>query len=126
MTAPGAEWSPQTSPSALLGLMLPSRWVAAYDITCNAILPDSVRRLSSKVGEEEQRAGGRARRSTGVVARAAPSHAGRLVTDAEVASAVRFVVSDETSGVNGETLGVGLEHCGVDHGNEATYRVLTM
>jgi NAD(P)-dependent dehydrogenase (short-subunit alcohol dehydrogenase family) len=45
-------------------------------------------------------------------ARAARSYAGRLVAEGEVAAAIRFLVSDEASGVNGEALGVGLQPWG--------------
>jgi NAD(P)-dependent dehydrogenase (short-subunit alcohol dehydrogenase family) len=62
------------------------------------------------VAEEADRIGGTVEEAW--AARAARSYAGRLVTDAEVAAAIRFLASDEASGVNGEALGVGLQPWG--------------
>jgi NAD(P)-dependent dehydrogenase (short-subunit alcohol dehydrogenase family) len=86
--------------------------VAAHGITCNAVLPGPVRTATAelKVAEEAARAGGTVEEAW--AARAARSHAGRLVSDAEVAAAIRFLVSDEASGINGEALGVGLQPWG--------------
>jgi NAD(P)-dependent dehydrogenase (short-subunit alcohol dehydrogenase family) len=86
--------------------------VAPYGITCNAVLPGSVRTATaeSKVAEEAARAG--VTHEEAWAARAARSHAGRLVEAGEVAAAIRFLVSDAASGVNGEALGVGLQPWG--------------
>jgi NAD(P)-dependent dehydrogenase (short-subunit alcohol dehydrogenase family) len=86
--------------------------VAAHGITCNAVLPGSVRTATAelKVAEEAARAG--ATVEEGWAARAARSHAGRLVSEAEVAAAIRFLVSAEAGGVNGEALGVALQPWG--------------
>jgi len=98
------------SKHALLGLTRAvAVEVAAHGITCNAVLPGSVRTATAelKVAEEAARAGGTVEQAW--AARAARSYAGRLVSDAEVAAAIRFLVSDEASGVNGEALVVGLQ-----------------
>jgi NAD(P)-dependent dehydrogenase (short-subunit alcohol dehydrogenase family) len=86
--------------------------VAPHGITCNAVLPGSVRTATAeiKVAEEAARAGGTVEDAW--AERAARSYAGRLVTSAEVAAAIRFLASDEASGVNGEALGVGLQPWG--------------
>jgi NAD(P)-dependent dehydrogenase (short-subunit alcohol dehydrogenase family) len=86
--------------------------VAAHGITCNAVLPGSVRTTTAelKVAEEAAHAG--VTHEEAWAARAARSYAGRLVSDAEVAAAVRFLVSAEASGINGEALGVGLQPWG--------------
>jgi NAD(P)-dependent dehydrogenase (short-subunit alcohol dehydrogenase family) len=86
--------------------------VAAHGITCNAVLPGSVRTATAelKIAEEAARAG--ATLEEAWAARAARSYAGRLVSDTEGAAAIRFLVSDEASGVNGEALVVGLQPWG--------------
>jgi NAD(P)-dependent dehydrogenase (short-subunit alcohol dehydrogenase family) len=101
------------SKHGLLGLMRAvAVEVAAHGITCNAVLPGSVRTSTAelKVAEEARRAGGTVDEAW--AARAARTHAGRLVSDAEVAAAIRFLVSDEASGVNGDALVVGLQPWG--------------
>jgi 3-hydroxybutyrate dehydrogenase len=101
------------SKHALLGLMRAVAVEAAeYGITCNAVLPGSVRTRTSelKVAEEAVQAGRTVEEAW--AARAARSYAGRLVTDAEVAAAIRFLVGDEASGINGEALTVGLQPWG--------------
>jgi NAD(P)-dependent dehydrogenase (short-subunit alcohol dehydrogenase family) len=86
--------------------------VAGYGVTCNAVLPGSVhtRTAELKVAEEADRAGGTIEEAW--AARAARSYAGRLVTEEEVAAAIRFLVAEEASGVNGEALGIGLQPWG--------------
>ena len=86
--------------------------VAEYGVTCNAVLPGSVRTRTAelKVAEEAARSGGTIEEAW--AARAARSHAGRLVAEEEVAAAIRFLASEEASGVNGEALGVGLQPWG--------------
>jgi NAD(P)-dependent dehydrogenase (short-subunit alcohol dehydrogenase family) len=101
------------SKHGLLGLMRAvAVEVAPFGVTCNAVLPGSVRTETAerKVAEEAERAGGTVEQAW--AARAARSYAGRLVTDAEVAAAIRFLASDAASGVNGEALGVGLQPWG--------------
>jgi 3-hydroxybutyrate dehydrogenase len=101
------------SKHALLGLTRAvAVEVAEYGITCNAVLPGSVRTRTSelKVADEAARAGVTIEEAWS--ARAARSYAGRLVAEGEVAAAIRFLVSDEASGVNGEALGVGLQPWG--------------
>jgi NAD(P)-dependent dehydrogenase (short-subunit alcohol dehydrogenase family) len=63
-----------------------------------------------KVAEEADRAGGTMEEAW--AARAARSYAGRLVGEDEVAAAIRFLVAEEASGVNGEALGIGLQPWG--------------
>ncbi|MGZ4194766.1 MAG: SDR family NAD(P)-dependent oxidoreductase, partial [Solirubrobacteraceae bacterium] len=98
-----------TSKHGLLGLMRAvAVEVAAYGVTCNAVLPGSVRTRTAeaKVAEEAALAGttteaawqARAQRTTG----------GRLVTTSEVAETITFLASEEASGVNGQALGVTL------------------
>jgi NAD(P)-dependent dehydrogenase (short-subunit alcohol dehydrogenase family) len=86
--------------------------VAGYGVTCNAVLPGSVRTRTAelKVAEEADRAGGTIDEAW--AARAARSYAGRLVGENEVAAAIRFFVAEEASGVNGEALGIGLQPWG--------------
>jgi NAD(P)-dependent dehydrogenase (short-subunit alcohol dehydrogenase family) len=101
------------SKHALLGLARAvAVEVAEYGITCNAVLPGSVRTRTSeqKVADEAERA--RVSIEEAWRARAARSYAGRLVAEDEVAAAIRFLVSDEASAVNGEALGVGLQPWG--------------
>lgn len=98
-----------TSKHGLLGLMRAvAVEVAGHGVTCNAVMPGSVRTLTAehKVAEEAEHAGttvetaweARARRTTG----------GRLVTATEVANTIAFLASAEASGVNGQALGVTL------------------
>jgi NAD(P)-dependent dehydrogenase (short-subunit alcohol dehydrogenase family) len=101
------------SKHGLLGLMRAvAVEIAPHGITCNAVLPGSVRTATAeiKVAEEAARSGGTIEDAW--AARAARSYAGRLVTDAEVAAAIRFLASDGASGVNGEALGIGLQPWG--------------
>jgi NAD(P)-dependent dehydrogenase (short-subunit alcohol dehydrogenase family) len=101
------------SKHGLLGLMRAvAVEVAPYGVTCNAVLPGSVRTATAelKVVEEAARSGASVEEAW--AARAARSYAGRLVTNAEVAAAIAFLASDEASGVNGEALGVGLQPWG--------------
>jgi NAD(P)-dependent dehydrogenase (short-subunit alcohol dehydrogenase family) len=98
-----------TSKHGLLGLMRAvAVEVAGHGVTCNAVLPGSVRTQTAerKVAEEAEAAGitieaaweARAGRTTG----------GRLVSAAEVADTIAFLACDEASGVNGQALGVTL------------------
>ena len=101
------------SKHGLLGLVRAvSVEVAGYGVTCNAVLPGSVRTRTAelKVAEEADRAGGTIDEAW--AARAARSYAGRLVGETEVAAAIRFLVAEEASGVNGEALGIGLQPWG--------------
>jgi 3-hydroxybutyrate dehydrogenase len=101
------------SKHALLGLARAvAVEVAQYGITCNAVLPGSVRTATAerKVAEEAERAGRTIEEAW--AARAARSYAGRLVEADEVAAAIRFLVDDRAGGVNGEALGVALQPWG--------------
>jgi NAD(P)-dependent dehydrogenase (short-subunit alcohol dehydrogenase family) len=86
--------------------------VAPYGVTCNAVLPGSVRTRASerKVLEEATAAGidvDEAWRR-----RAERTVAGRLVEADEVAAVVAFLATDAASGVNGEAVGVALQASG--------------
>jgi 3-hydroxybutyrate dehydrogenase len=101
------------SKHGLLGLMRAvAVEVAEYGVTCNAVLPGSVRTQTAelKVAEEARRTGVSVEEAW--AARERRSFAGRLVDEAEVAAAIRFLASDGASGVNGEALGVGLQPWG--------------
>jgi 3-hydroxybutyrate dehydrogenase len=82
--------------------------VAGHGVTCNAVLPGSVRTRTSerKVAEEAQAAGTTVEAAW--EARAARTTGGRLVTTTEVADTIAFLCSDAGSGVNGQTVGVTL------------------
>lgn len=82
--------------------------VAGYGVTCNAVLPGSVRTETAelKVADEARVSGisieqaweARVKRTTG----------GRLVTAEEVASTVAFLAGEDAGGVNGQAVGVTL------------------
>jgi NAD(P)-dependent dehydrogenase (short-subunit alcohol dehydrogenase family) len=98
-----------TSKQGLLGLMRAvAVEVAGHGVTCNAVLPGSVRTRTSerKVAEEAQAAGTTVEAAW--EARAARTTGGRLVTTTEVADTIAFLCSDAASGVNGQTVGVTL------------------
>ena len=82
--------------------------VAADGVTCNAVLPGSVRTRTAerKVAEEARLAGITVEEAW--AARAARTTAGRLVTPEEVAAAIVFLAGEEAAGVNGQALGVTL------------------
>jgi NAD(P)-dependent dehydrogenase (short-subunit alcohol dehydrogenase family) len=86
--------------------------VSGTGVTCNAVMPGSVRTRTAelRVAEEAAAAG------TGVEEawqrRAERTTAGRLITPEEVAAAVGFLASEAAGGVNGEALGVALQASG--------------
>jgi NAD(P)-dependent dehydrogenase (short-subunit alcohol dehydrogenase family) len=86
--------------------------VAAYGVTCNAVLPGSVRtRMAEvKVGREAEDAGISVDEAW--ERRAQRVQAGRLVTAEEVAATIAFLASDEASGINGEAVTVALQGYG--------------
>ncbi len=86
--------------------------VSAYGVTCNAVLPGTVRTKTSelKVAEEAARTGTTPEEAW--AARVARTHAGRLVKAEEVAAVVGFLASDDASAVNGEAIGVALQTFG--------------
>jgi NAD(P)-dependent dehydrogenase (short-subunit alcohol dehydrogenase family) len=83
--------------------------VAPYGVTCNAVLPGTVRtRMAElKVEQEADRSGMTIDEAW--AARAARTWAGRLVAAEEVASAIAFLASDEASAINGVALEVALQ-----------------
>lgn len=102
-----------TSKHGLLGLTRAvALEAAAYGVTCNAVLPGSVRTKASelKVAEEAARAGTTLEEAW--AARAARTVAGRLVKAEEVAAVVGFLAGEDASAVNGETIGVALQAFG--------------
>lgn len=102
-----------TSKHGLLGLTRAvALEVGASGVTCNAVLPGSVRTRASelKVAEEAVRAG--ITPDEAWEARAARTQAGRLVKAEEVAAAVAFLASEDASAVNGEAIGVALQAFG--------------
>ncbi len=82
--------------------------VAPYGVTCNAVLPGWVRSQQSDADAEREA------QLRGIDAgqvwreRAASYPAGRIVKAEEVASVITFLVSEQASGVNGETITVAL------------------
>jgi 3-hydroxybutyrate dehydrogenase len=102
-----------TSKHGLLGLTRAvALEVAAHGVTCNAVLPGSVRTRTSelKVAEEAERSGSTVEEAW--QAREARTVAGRLVRAEEIAAVVAFLASEEASAVNGETIGVALQAYG--------------
>jgi 3-hydroxybutyrate dehydrogenase len=83
--------------------------VAPFGITCNAVLPGSVRTRTAelKVRSEAERAGTSVEDAW--LARLARYPAGRFVTPDEVAETIAFLAGDEASGVNGVGLLVALQ-----------------
>lgn len=82
--------------------------VASFGATCNAVLPGWVRtEMAERDAEQEA-----ARRGLTVEAvwaeRAASYPAGRVLKPEEIARVIGFLVSDEASGINGETITVAL------------------
>jgi NAD(P)-dependent dehydrogenase (short-subunit alcohol dehydrogenase family) len=80
--------------------------VASRGVTCNAVLPGSVRTRTAeaKVETEAARAGVSVEEAW--AARVARFRAGRLVTAEEVAHAIGFLASEEASGINGAAVPV--------------------
>jgi NAD(P)-dependent dehydrogenase (short-subunit alcohol dehydrogenase family) len=83
--------------------------VAPYGVTCNAVLPGSVRTRTSdlKVAEEAKRRGVSVDEAW--ADRARGYRAGRIVEADEVAHTIAFLASDEASGINGEGVVVALQ-----------------
>jgi NAD(P)-dependent dehydrogenase (short-subunit alcohol dehydrogenase family) len=86
--------------------------IAGTGVTCNAVLPGSVRTATAerKVASEAQFAGTTIEEAW--AARAARTPAGRLVEADEVAAAIAFLASDAASGVNGDAITVALQPYG--------------
>jgi NAD(P)-dependent dehydrogenase (short-subunit alcohol dehydrogenase family) len=101
------------SKHGLLGLMRAvAIEVAGNGVTCNAVLPGSVRTATAerKVAREAELAG--VTIDAAWAARAARTAAGRLIQVEEVASTIAFLASDAASGINGEALSVALQAYG--------------
>jgi NAD(P)-dependent dehydrogenase (short-subunit alcohol dehydrogenase family) len=83
--------------------------VAPFGVTCNAVLPGTVRtRMAElKVEQEASRAGITVDEAW--AARAAQTRAGRLVSPGEVAATIAFLASDEASAINGVAVEVSLQ-----------------
>ncbi|HTW97781.1 MAG TPA: SDR family oxidoreductase [Acidimicrobiales bacterium] len=83
--------------------------VAPFGVTCNAVLPGSVRTRTAelKVRSEAQRA--RTTVDAAWQARLSRYYAGRFVTPAEVAETIAFLASAQASGINGIGLLVALQ-----------------
>ncbi|MDX6562824.1 MAG: hypothetical protein QOD65_2638 [Gaiellales bacterium] len=86
--------------------------VAGTGVTCNAVLPGSVRTATAelRVSKEAELAGTTVDEAW--AARAARTPAGRLVETAEVAATIAFLASDAASGINGEAISVALQSYG--------------
>lgn len=80
--------------------------VAAGGVTCNAVLPASVRTATAehKVAEEAAEAGLTVEEAW--AARAARSPAGRLIEPREVAAAIVFLAGEDAGAINGAALTV--------------------
>jgi 3-hydroxybutyrate dehydrogenase len=86
--------------------------VASYGVTCNAVLPGSVRTRTSEIKVSDEAAAAGIELDEAWERRAQRTAAGRLVDADEVAAAVAFLASDAASGVNGEAVGVSLQASG--------------
>ena len=86
--------------------------VAGSGVTCNAVLPGSVRTATAerRVAKEAELAGSTIDEAW--AARAARTPAGRLITPEEVGAAIAFLASDAASGINGEAISIALQSYG--------------
>lgn len=83
--------------------------VARFGVTCNAVLPGSVRTATAELKVEQEAARSGVSVEEAWAARAAGYEAGRLVTAEEVAGTIAFLASAEASGINGESVTVALQ-----------------
>jgi NAD(P)-dependent dehydrogenase (short-subunit alcohol dehydrogenase family) len=83
--------------------------VAPYGVTCNAVLPGSVRTRTSELKVEQEAVQAGIGVDEAWAARAARSRAGRLVTAEEVAAAIAFLAGDDAGAINGVGLEVALQ-----------------
>jgi NAD(P)-dependent dehydrogenase (short-subunit alcohol dehydrogenase family) len=86
--------------------------VSGTGVTCNAVMPGSVRTRTSELRVAEEAAAAGTSIEEAWTRRAERTLAGRLVEADEVAAAVAFLASDAAGGVNGEALGVNLQASG--------------
>jgi NAD(P)-dependent dehydrogenase (short-subunit alcohol dehydrogenase family) len=86
--------------------------IAGSGVTCNAVLPGSVRTATAelRVAREAELAGSTIDEAWAV--RAARTPAGRLITPEEVGAAIAFLASDAASGINGEAVSIALQSYG--------------
>ena len=83
--------------------------VAPHGVTCNAVLPGSVRTKTAELKVEREAASAGITVEQAWSARVSRYRAGRLVTAEEVAEAILFLASEAASGVNGVGLLVALQ-----------------
>jgi NAD(P)-dependent dehydrogenase (short-subunit alcohol dehydrogenase family) len=95
-----------SSKAGLLGLVRAVAWdVAPFDVRCNAVCPGWVRETATATEGSERLARATGRDVEEIWSeRAARYPDRRLVTVDEVARAVVFLVSEQSSGINGEEL----------------------
>jgi NAD(P)-dependent dehydrogenase (short-subunit alcohol dehydrogenase family) len=86
--------------------------VSGTGVTCNAVLPGSVRTATAEIRVASEAALAGTTIEEAWAARAARTPAGRLITPEEVAAAIAFLASDAASGVNGEAISVALQAYG--------------
>jgi NAD(P)-dependent dehydrogenase (short-subunit alcohol dehydrogenase family) len=86
--------------------------VSGTGVTCNAVLPGSVRTATAEIRVASEAALAGTTIEEAWAARAARTPAGRLITPEEVAAAIAFLASDAASGVNGEAISVALQAFG--------------
>ena len=83
--------------------------LAPYGVTCNAVLPGSVRTRTAEAKVAREAAAGGMTVEEAWDARRARYRAGRFVTAREVAEVIGFLASEQAAGVNGEGVLVALQ-----------------
>jgi NAD(P)-dependent dehydrogenase (short-subunit alcohol dehydrogenase family) len=97
------------SKHALVGLMRAvAQDVAAFGVTCNAVMPGWVRTAASERSAQAEAAASGVTVEEVWAARRASYAAGRVLEPEEIADVIAFLASDGAAGVNGEPVTVAL------------------